>query len=137
MLSGFSGRSIYHRGAASVELDVECARTPGPSRVGFSTGKGGGVEMRWRQAELNGRVVGIRAAAVVGGCAIVAMIAVSLQPNEASSDTTNLPTAGTMQTGVTSIESVTPASSGPATLATSVASPTKKATPEWGQPPEP
>ncbi|MDT5150138.1 MAG: hypothetical protein QOI01_1871 [Mycobacterium sp.] len=89
--------------------------------------------MRSNQEESNRPAVRIRvAASLVGGCAVVAMAAIALQTNGGTTDTTNLRSAGSMQTGVTSTESVAVAK-----LPTSMASPTLKAKPAWGQPSEP
>lgn len=72
-------------------------------------------------------------AAVVGVSALMTMAAVTLQSGAHIPDTAGLVGSGPMQTGVTSTES-TAAAASPATPA---ASPTLRATPEWGQPSEP
>lgn len=78
-------------------------------------------------------------AAVVGGCAVAAMAALAIQGYGPGGNSTNLRmNAGSMTTGQTSTETpAVPAAGAVGSVATSLASPTVKATPEWGQPAEP
>jgi hypothetical protein len=88
-------------------------------------------------AESNRNAARFRAAfAAVGGCALAAMVAFALA-NAQSDGSANFRSAGPMQTGVTTSETAVTASAAAATLATSEASPSVKAKPEWGQPSEP
>jgi hypothetical protein len=86
---------------------------------------------RWRSDWIR------RWAAGFGGLAVVAMAALGLQTNGTDVGNVHVRSAGAMQTGVTTSQAVETASVAPSLLATSVASPTLKATPEWGQPAEP
>jgi hypothetical protein len=74
--------------------------------------------------------------AAVGGCALLAMAVFGLANGE-SVGPKDFSSAGSMQTGVTTSETIAAASTAAATLATSQASPSVKATPAWGQPAEP
>jgi hypothetical protein len=88
-------------------------------------------------AESNRNAARFRAAfAAVGGCALMAMVAFALAHPQPGGRT-NLQSVGPMQTGVTTSETAATASTAAATLATSEATPSVKATPEWGQPSEP
>jgi hypothetical protein len=134
--SGLSGRSVYRRPRGIGRHERHAAELLNP--LGFSTHDVRTKEMRSNREESNRPAVRIRvAASLVGGCAVVAMAAIALQTNGETTDTTNLRSAGSMQTGVTSTESVAAPSAFATKLATSMASPTLKATPAWGQPSEP
>jgi hypothetical protein len=74
------------------------------------------------------RIVG----AAVGSGAIVAMAAFALHTNAMGAGNPAISGAGSMQTGVTTSSTVAASN-----LATSMAVPSIKATPHWGQPPEP
>lgn len=89
------------------------------------------AEARWPSTRIR------YAAAGVGGLAVVAMGALALQANGADVGNSNPRSAGSMQTGVTMSETAATASVAATSLATSVASPTVKAIPQWGQPAEP
>ena len=90
-------------------------------------------QFRWSRTGPPARIMGVG----IGGCAILAMATLALQTESASAGGTNLQSAGSMTTGATSTVSIATASTAAANLATPAASPTVKATPEWGQPSEP
>jgi hypothetical protein len=93
--------------------------------------------MQWNEEEPIRSARTKRVTAAVGGGAILLMVVMALHAYGATVGTADLPSAGPMTTGVTSTETVPAESVAPPTVAISEASPTVKATPEWGQPHEP